>query len=262
MERIEVIKGEDFMPLKEITPSWNYNDSVSKVKSAVYKWKNLTIGIMRELSVAHKKLVKSGKRTDLNLGANAPKLKTWSNYCDDIGIDRKTVYRWLEHYNTLIEQGTLEVGADSEMKMLVAPKKQETEKSKREEELEKSLMKSKELAHLRKKEMHRLKIEINELEDELLDLRELKKDKKKVEHILKELHELEKRRSELFRDAEGLKAVSEAIVQSRNFFTKELSVIPALYINDDTAEALQGDMKALVEMVKNWLIAIEDKFKL
>lgn len=79
-----------------IPEDWNYDESVQKVKTFVYKAKNLNEDILRELYIARDILSKSGCRTDLV--ANATKLPTWENYCNEIGIDRSTVHRWLKKY--------------------------------------------------------------------------------------------------------------------------------------------------------------------
>ncbi|MFC1965718.1 hypothetical protein ACFLWI_02055 [Chloroflexota bacterium] len=59
----------------------------------VYKWKNVTEDIIDELRIARQMLSAQGKRTDLD--ANAPKLPTWADYCEDIGVTKSTVNRWL-----------------------------------------------------------------------------------------------------------------------------------------------------------------------
>ena len=77
----------------EILQVWDYDSSVAKVKVLVYKWKNVTQEIIDELRIARDNLSDSGRRTDLV--ANDTRLPTWQDYCKAIGIDRKTVHRWL-----------------------------------------------------------------------------------------------------------------------------------------------------------------------
>lgn len=72
-----------------IPKNWNYGESVEKVKQQVYKWKNLTIELATELYIAREKLsMKSSQSSE------------WGKYCDDIGVDRSTIHRWLERYFT------------------------------------------------------------------------------------------------------------------------------------------------------------------
>ena len=48
---------------------------------------------LEELWIARAVLRNQGARTDL--GANAPKLTTWADYCEDIGVNKRTANRWL-----------------------------------------------------------------------------------------------------------------------------------------------------------------------
>lgn len=89
----DLIKLDMEKPL--IPDDWNYEQSVEKVGALIYKWKNLTFEIIRELWIANKILSSQGLRTDL--GVNAPKL-TWGNYCKKINIDKSTANRWLKKY--------------------------------------------------------------------------------------------------------------------------------------------------------------------
>lgn len=83
--------------LPEIPPDWNYEESVAKVLQLVYKWKNLTIELATELYIARKALSKEGRPWPKITGAFAP-VKTWTNYCQEIGVDKSTVNRWLKRF--------------------------------------------------------------------------------------------------------------------------------------------------------------------
>lgn len=80
--------------LPDILRTWNYEESVAKVKILVYKWKNVTQEIIDELGIARSILSDSGRRT--NLVANATRLPTWEQYCKDIDVANASVveYRW------------------------------------------------------------------------------------------------------------------------------------------------------------------------
>jgi len=76
----------------KIPTKWDYNQSVKKIKVLVYKWKNLTAEVVNELFIARKILSSQGARTDLK------EKKTWENYCEEIGVERSTVHRWINRY--------------------------------------------------------------------------------------------------------------------------------------------------------------------
>jgi len=82
-----------------IPENWDCTESVKKIKAVVYKWKNLTEEILRELWIAREVLsldAKSQPRT--TDGTFVPTDKTWQNYCDDIEIDKRTANRWLNAF--------------------------------------------------------------------------------------------------------------------------------------------------------------------
>lgn len=72
---------------------WNYEVSVKHTKSHIYKWKNLTEDIARELWIARQKLSIQGARTDLT---SEGKFRSWSEYCEEIGSSRQVVNTWLK----------------------------------------------------------------------------------------------------------------------------------------------------------------------
>ena len=76
----------------KIPTTWDYKESVSKVKQVIYKWKNLTVDLASELYIAREVLSNPGSRTDLKEN------QTWSNYCKEIGTERMTIHRWLNNY--------------------------------------------------------------------------------------------------------------------------------------------------------------------
>jgi len=78
---------------KPIIPEeWDYNNSVQKVKLFIYKWKNLTEEIVKELWIANQILMAQGARTDLK------PTQTWESYCREIQLDKSTVNRWFKKY--------------------------------------------------------------------------------------------------------------------------------------------------------------------
>ena len=66
-----------------------------KMRQITYKWKNLTVEMINELWTAHEVLAKEGRpKTVSNVT-----VKTWSDYCEAIGISRMTAHRWLYAYD-------------------------------------------------------------------------------------------------------------------------------------------------------------------
>ena len=57
------------LPPPEMPKEWNYDKSVKKTKTFIYKWKNLTIEILNELYIARDKLSKTPKEAG-KMGAN------------------------------------------------------------------------------------------------------------------------------------------------------------------------------------------------
>jgi N6-adenosine-specific RNA methylase IME4 len=83
----------------EVPVKWNYEDSVQKVKQAIYKWKTLTIELAIELWIAREILSqKAAFQQRQSDGTFVPADKTWSDYCKEIGYFRRVVNRWLERW--------------------------------------------------------------------------------------------------------------------------------------------------------------------
>lgn len=81
----------------KIPDHWDYDASVKRVRGYFYKWKNLSEDIIKELTVARKKLSSQGKRTDLTSAGNG---RSWTSYCVDIGSSKSTVNEWLLRWKT------------------------------------------------------------------------------------------------------------------------------------------------------------------
>lgn len=97
----DLIKIDMDEPL--IPDDWDYEKSVEKVGALIYKWKNLTFEILRELWIARKILSISPEEAARKHGTNVPRF-TWSQYCKKAGIERRTANRWLKNYFSPEEQ--------------------------------------------------------------------------------------------------------------------------------------------------------------
>jgi len=82
-----------------------YEESVAKVKTLVYKWKNVTQDIIDELKIAREKLsVKPDSRERDTSGTFVPVAHTWEGYCEDTGVTKRTINRWLEMPHVALAQ--------------------------------------------------------------------------------------------------------------------------------------------------------------
>jgi len=96
--------------------TWDYQESVESVKAKVYRWKKLTLEIIEELYIARQQLSKTG--VYYREGGTNDSPKTWGGYCDDIGLSKRTVNRWLAKFNPDTKQIRKE-----EPKQIEAPKR-------------------------------------------------------------------------------------------------------------------------------------------
>lgn len=76
---------------------WSYTASVAKMKTIIFKWKQVTVEMLAELWTARDHLSRPGARTDL--AEKSARLPTWDEYCKAIGISRDTATNWLERYD-------------------------------------------------------------------------------------------------------------------------------------------------------------------
>jgi len=101
--------------------------------------------------------------------------------------------------------------------------------------------------------------EKDKADKEIKNLLPYKKAVTDLEKLKEKIAELETKESELFKDAEGVQQILDALVAGRDFFTKQCMVIPALKITTKSKELMHDDIEALVELVENWLAAIKQK---
>jgi len=86
------------LSIPAVPENWDYENSIKKIKSKMFKWKNMTGEVLDELWIAREVLSAQGgyqfhKKV---LGTNVP--STWDQYCEDIGIEKRTANRWLKRY--------------------------------------------------------------------------------------------------------------------------------------------------------------------
>jgi hypothetical protein len=74
--------------------TWIYEDSVARVAPKVLRWKGLTVEIARELYLAREALNgQRGQRKDPD--ADDYISYTWADYCEAVGISKRTANGWL-----------------------------------------------------------------------------------------------------------------------------------------------------------------------
>ena len=94
MNELVVIEKKPIIPA-----TWDYGESIGKVKAVLYKWKNMTLEMANELWIAREKLSQNPEeRERTTTGTFVPLDKTWSTYCMEIGSRRQVVNRWLNRW--------------------------------------------------------------------------------------------------------------------------------------------------------------------
>ena len=79
-----------------IPRNWDYNTSVNAMRPMVKQFADMWQTLVPELATARAALTAQGRRSDL--GARAPKLPTWEQYCRDIGISKSQANRQIAGY--------------------------------------------------------------------------------------------------------------------------------------------------------------------
>lgn len=73
---------------------WKYKESVSRVAPLVLNWKNITVELARELYLAREALNNQrGQRKDPDADDYID--YTWNDYCEEIGLSKRTANSWL-----------------------------------------------------------------------------------------------------------------------------------------------------------------------
>ena len=76
---------------------WSYSDAVATARPLVVNYADVRTKLLDQLWVAREKLsVRAEERNRDATGSFVPVDKTWDNFCQDIGIPRRTVNWWLK----------------------------------------------------------------------------------------------------------------------------------------------------------------------
>lgn len=79
----------------QVLEPWNYDKSVETSKTLVSAYKKVSLDLVRELFYAKQALEPQGRSA---VGTFVPTVKSWENYCEEIGLVKRTADRWLALY--------------------------------------------------------------------------------------------------------------------------------------------------------------------
>ncbi len=78
------------LSIPSVPVTWDFEESVSRVRQVVYRWKNLTAELAEELYIAREALSTGGRSRN---GEH-----TWNEYCVAVGVTRQTANGWLRRW--------------------------------------------------------------------------------------------------------------------------------------------------------------------
>lgn len=79
----------------QVLETWNYEKSVETTKALVSTFRKVSLDLVRELYIARQALEPRGRTAS---GTFVPMVKSWEQYCNDIGLIKRTADRWLALY--------------------------------------------------------------------------------------------------------------------------------------------------------------------
>lgn len=82
-----------------ISKEWDYDNAVLVLKPMIDGWKKKTVEIVRLLYRANQELSAHGRRTDLEDSSSASKPRTWEEFCNAVGLEKRTANNWLALYD-------------------------------------------------------------------------------------------------------------------------------------------------------------------
>lgn len=88
--------------VKKETQAWDYNQSVVIAKKHLTALQKSNLALVRELYAANVALSNPGYRSDLtscHLAGGSGSPYTWESYCEEVGIAKRTAYRWLSLFD-------------------------------------------------------------------------------------------------------------------------------------------------------------------
>lgn len=87
----------------QMISNWSFDKAVEDFKPMLQVWTRKTLELARLLYVANQCLSSTGYRSDLTLCQNGTRLpaqpRTFEQFCNAVGIPKRTAYRWLSCYD-------------------------------------------------------------------------------------------------------------------------------------------------------------------
>lgn len=74
--------------------TWDYDEAVERTKPKVFKWANAAMELYRELYIAREALSRRGG----DRKREGQSLRTWSDFCEDIGYSRQAINAHLKNF--------------------------------------------------------------------------------------------------------------------------------------------------------------------
>lgn len=100
----KIVKADSTARPSRNSEGWDYDSSVQWMKEKTRKFKRDRDEIVDELITAYETLKNQGYRSDLESKTTSCQMalsspRTFNQYCDDIGMPKRTAYRWLKQYD-------------------------------------------------------------------------------------------------------------------------------------------------------------------
>lgn len=90
------ISAQEAFPLEKEVMSWNLEEAINRCSENFHSFQKSAALLAKDLYIAHEVLaVRGGNRTD-----DAP-VFTWTDFCDAVGISRKTAALWMKLYDPI-----------------------------------------------------------------------------------------------------------------------------------------------------------------
>lgn len=98
-------------------------------------------------------------------------------------------------------------------------------------------------------------------EDTLAELEDLKKQgSESADDVEEDITRLKKSRAQLKADISGMRNMAAMMSRARSFFAKEIALIPTLNLSRVTVKSVKKDVQSLLDTMRDWADAMEEKF--
>lgn len=159
-----------------------------------------------------------------------------------------------------INQALAQIAPPSEDEVIDAESVPEDEKDLRIVQLEKELKEAQNQVEEFQKDSSSDDLQAT-YEATLLELEELKGQGAETEDDIQEaIVKLKKLREKLRKDVSGMEDLAKMLKKTRDFFAREIAMVPTLKISNAVIKHTAGDVEALVELMENWVTAMKEKF--